>query len=201
MKKHICKSCGGPLEEFKPDDIKNGMCPYCVNENGKVKDYKDILDNMIDYITQEHPEIKQESRQKAAQDMLEEESEIWGQKFHGQIIAESLSIPQVLKLVNTTNIEESHNNDSAFNHGYSVWHIHDVEFPRTRLLEILAILKQDIRPGKWWIDLSHEEEIYIIFNGSVFKGNKKDQKFRNQVDQYAKSLEIPESQLPFRNIK
>jgi hypothetical protein len=201
MKKHICKSCGGPLEDFKPDDVKNGMCPYCVNENGKVKDYKDILDNMIDYITQEHPEIKQESRKQAAQEMLEEESEIWSQKFTGQIIAESLNSPQALKLMTTKKVSESVDENAESNHGFKVWHIHDVEFPRTRLVDVLATLKEDLRSGKWWIDISFEDEVYVVFNGKIFSGSKKDKNFRNEVDSYAKNLGIPEAQLPFNNIK
>lgn len=77
MAKKVCKSCSGPLDDFKSKDLKNpDYCPYCVNEQGEVKDYKDILDIMIDYIKQDHPEIKEDEQLKTAKKWVNE-SDLW----------------------------------------------------------------------------------------------------------------------------
>lgn len=80
-KKHLCKSCSGPLDEFpKEEIIKEGFCPYCVNKEGTLKSYGDILKGMLEYIKAEHKEIKERDHLSTAQKWLRE-GEVWKDKF------------------------------------------------------------------------------------------------------------------------
>lgn len=82
MKKQaICKSCSGPLNEFSKESIiKDGFCPYCVDRNGNLKSYGEILLGMLKYIESDHPEIKESEKLKTAQKWLKE-GEVWRNKF------------------------------------------------------------------------------------------------------------------------
>ncbi len=77
----VCKSCSGELDEFQKDEIiKEGFCPYCVDRQGKVKSYGDILEGMLEYIRLEHKEIEKKDRLLTAHQWLAE-SEVWKEKY------------------------------------------------------------------------------------------------------------------------
>src|SRR5690349_13527974 len=115
----LCKSCSGPLSDFDPKDlIHPEFCPYCVNEKGQVKSYKDVLDQMIEYIESDHPEIH--NKEEKAHEWLHE-GPVWSQKFRAIIIEESLENTDLLKLGTILKTETV---DEEDNHGFPVWHIH-----------------------------------------------------------------------------
>lgn len=77
----ICKSCGGPVKEFDGMKVVNSdFCPYCVDEQGELKSYKDIVDLMIDYLKEDHKEIPARKRLDTAQKWLSE-NPAWEKKF------------------------------------------------------------------------------------------------------------------------
>lgn len=81
LKTKLCKSCGGPLSDFDKNEIINpDYCPYCVDEKGKLKSYKDIIDGMISYIKNDHKEITPKNRIITAQKWLSE-APAWKNKF------------------------------------------------------------------------------------------------------------------------
>ncbi len=80
-KKIVCKSCSGPLDDFNEKEIKKeGFCPYCVDKQGKLKSYGDILAGMLEYIESEHTEIDKDDRLSTAQKWLQE-GEIWKERY------------------------------------------------------------------------------------------------------------------------
>jgi hypothetical protein len=195
----ICKSCGGPVKDYPNKKVVNPcFCPYCVDEAGELLGYKEIVETMIDYIKSDHPEIKKEKRIDKAEEWLRE-TEVWGEKWRGCIIEESLEDKEVLKLIKILKSEVSNDSNQETNHGYKTWHIHEVEFFRTELDKIIDLLKNNLRVGKWWVDLSGKEEIAIVFRGKVFKGIKGDKEFKKRVNEYGRKIELPEEQLPFRD--
>jgi hypothetical protein len=80
-KKKVCKSCSGPLDDFHKDEIiKEGFCPYCVDQKGNLKSYSKILDGMLEYIENEHHDIPEDEKLSTAQKWLRE-GEIWNEKY------------------------------------------------------------------------------------------------------------------------
>lgn len=81
MKKKLCKSCSGPLDEFSKEEIiMEGFCPHCVDKKGEVKSYGEVLKGMIEYIQAEHKEIEEKHQLSKAQEWLRE-GEVWKEKF------------------------------------------------------------------------------------------------------------------------
>jgi hypothetical protein len=80
-KKKICKSCSGQLDDFDEKDIKKeGFCPYCVDKQGQLKSYGDVLAGMLEYIEAEHSEIDKKDRLSTAQKWLQE-GEVWKERY------------------------------------------------------------------------------------------------------------------------
>lgn len=81
MKQKICKSCGGPVKDYPGMKVINpDFCPYCVDEQGELKSYKDVVDLMIEYLEQDHKEIPASKRLDTAQKWLSE-APAWENKF------------------------------------------------------------------------------------------------------------------------
>lgn len=195
-KTELCKSCSGPLSDFKKEEIvKEGFCPYCVDKSGELKCYDEVLKGMLAYIESDHPEISHKDQKPTAEKWLLE-GEIWGQIFEGYIIEESLEDKKFLDLCKIINTNVEHNNNPKTNGGESIWTIHRVGVTRAKVEEIVNFLKQNLRLPNWWADLSYKDEVYVVFNNKVFHGSNKDNSFVEQVQKYAGSLNLPESQIP-----
>jgi hypothetical protein len=195
--KKLCKSCSGPLDEYKKEDLKNpDYCPYCVDEKGDLRSFADIFDGMINYIKSDHPEVEVKKRSKQARDWLVE-GPIWGEKWRGCIVEESLEDRSLLDLVKIEKTKVSEDKDPATNGGFPVWHIHEVSFPRADLQKLVESLKKALKKAGWWCDLSGKEDICIVFRGKVFELKRNDRKAKSEVNKYARSVSVPEDQLPF----
>lgn len=71
MNEEICKSCGAHLDEFGPSKIiRKGFCPYCVDSEGKIKPYDEVLEGMIKYIEEEMPQVNVKDREEKANEIL-----------------------------------------------------------------------------------------------------------------------------------
>lgn len=195
---HLCKSCSGPLDEFKPEEIiKEGFCPYCVDVQGNLKSYGDILDGMLAYIEADHPEISEEEKLPTAKKWLRE-GEVWGQVFSGVIIEESLEDKGILDKCKIISTKVAHDDNPETNAGEPKWTLHTVEVSRADVEEIVEFLKQNLKLPNWWADLGFEDEVYIVFRGKVFSGNKTDKEFVDAVVSYGNSVKLPASQLPLQ---
>lgn len=197
---NLCLSCSGPLSDFRSEEIDKhpGFCPNCVDEKGRLKTYMEILEGMIDYIKNDHPEIADEKQVPQAEKWLEE-GPIWGEFWQGTIIEESLENVDILKLLEIVSTEKSINNDQDKNHGFPTWTLHKVRFTRLTLEKIIDQLSTALKAGKWWCDFSNNKEAIVVFKGKVFKGSLDDAAFKDEVNDFAKSLNLPANQLPFRN--
>lgn len=67
-----CKSCGMPMvtpRDFGGEDENNDWCKYCCNKDGSHKSYKEILENMTNFMLSEEgeqmSEIKFNSKEEA----------------------------------------------------------------------------------------------------------------------------------------
>jgi len=77
----LCKSCGGPVKDYPGKKVVNpDFCPYCCNEQGVLKSYKDIVDLMIEYLELEHKEVKKEKRADTAREWIKE-NPAWKDKY------------------------------------------------------------------------------------------------------------------------
>jgi hypothetical protein len=196
----LCKSCSGPLNEFDPKDlIHPDFCPFCVDEKGEIKSYKDILDVMIEYIQSDHPEVKEENREEKAKEFLLE-GPVWSEEWSGTIIEESLEDKSILKDLEVLSSEESIDDDPAQNHGFPTWTIIKVKVKRIDIEEVVRDLSRILKEGKWWCDFNNGVETYIVFRNKIFKGKLSDLKFKLEVNEYAKSLDLPSNQLPFTDV-
>lgn len=197
-KSKLCKSCSGPLNEYSKKDLKNpDFCPYCVDKMGNLKDYKDILEGMINYIQNDHPEIKEENRTEKAVEWLKE-GPVWGEIWTGVIIEESLNDNSVLDKVKIEKTEVSEEDDDpSENHGFPVWHLHSVSLARVDADMVAEKLSESLKSGPWWVDLKGKEDAYVIFSGRIFKGEIGDKTFEEKVNNYASKVGCPDSQLPF----
>ncbi|MCA9375204.1 hypothetical protein KC622_02650, partial [Candidatus Dojkabacteria bacterium] len=96
---NLCKSCSGLLSDFNEEDIiAEGFCPHCVDKQGKLKSYKDILDGMIEYIEEDHPEISEDKKLDQAVTWLRE-GPIWGEKFVGSATMQALEEAHLREIV------------------------------------------------------------------------------------------------------
>ncbi len=77
----ICKSCGGPIKDYHGKKVVNpDFCPYCCNEKGELKSYKDIIDLMINYLESEHKEVELNEREETARKWIGE-NPAWKDKY------------------------------------------------------------------------------------------------------------------------
>jgi hypothetical protein len=192
-----CKSCGGPVKDYPDKKVVNpDFCPYCVDEQGELLGYKEILDSMISYIKSDHPDIKKEKRVDKANEWLRE-GPIWGEKFSGVIIQESLKNKRILRFVRILKKELADGLDPELHGGFSTWNLLHVEFFRTELDKIIEILQLDLAAKDWYADFRGNKEHYIVFKGKSFKceiGNK--DSYEKAVE-YGLEMEIPKKQLDF----
>ena len=82
MKKDkLCESCGGPVKDYPDRKVVNpDFCPYCGDEKGELRSYKDIVEMMIEYLEDEHKEIPANKRLDTAQKWLSD-APAWKKKF------------------------------------------------------------------------------------------------------------------------
>jgi hypothetical protein len=206
--KKLCKSCSGPLEDSNQEDIVNpDFCPYCVDEKGKLRGYKEILEGMIEYIQSDHPEVQKEDQYKQAVEWLEE-GPIWGELWTGTVINESLEnklfsdkqkqilIEKFRDIIRIVSARTSEVEDPEKNHGFINWHIYEIEFTRAQLDMIVDFFKKNLRKGPWWCDFACKDMVCIVFRNKAFHGEKFDKDFKTEVNTYAKMVRCPEDQLP-----
>jgi hypothetical protein len=181
--------------------VNPDFCPYCVDSKGELKCYDEILDGMISYIKNDHPDIVGDKQLETAQKWLED-GPVWGEIWQGTIILESLSKTEILKNFNEVNRKVEDTSNDEYNYGFSTWTICDFQTSRRKLEESLEDLSNLIsEKGSWWMNwepMKGGEDVYILFHGKIFKGKNSDTKFTSEVNEWARKIGCSEEQWPCR---
>lgn len=116
--------------------------------------------------------------------------------YTGTVIAESLLDESALNFVEQVKREHAQMIDAAADQPASVsivkFTVRDEMAPA-----IAEELSRLIKPGRWYADVRHEFDVYVIFAGKIFHFAPKETEKRAKALEYAKTLGIPEKQLDF----
>ena len=62
--------------------------------------------------------------------------------------------------------------------------------------QLAAVLSDALEPsGSWYCDFRSEHETFVIFGGRIFRYPRGDRAQRSEVEEYARSVGVPEAQL------
>lgn len=114
--------------------------------------------------------------------------------FKGVLIKESLKDQSVLNLIRQTNVEVS-NIDNATEDQPKTWTLISFEVSEAEAGDFAEKLKHSIDEGKWYVDFSNGEEIFVVFYEKLFRYRRDDAEAKKAVVEYARSIGIPENQL------
>ena len=124
-------------------------------------------------------------------------------KFLGTIIEESLgdkSVLQKIKILKTRvePVVERHKTPWL-----KQWTLHTVEIPESEAGQVAQELSKALESEhNWYADYKNGSTHYIIFNGKIFKIDRKSGEQYSEAKQYGISLGIPPYQVNFSpNIK
>ena len=117
--------------------------------------------------------------------------------YHGLLIKESLRDQDILNSLKITK-EESWDIDDASPGQPKVWNVAWFEIVDEVIDEMVEKLCQSLDVGKWFLEISNEQTMYIIFKEKVFKYQKGYLAGRKQAEDYARSIGIPEQQLAWK---
>ncbi len=116
--------------------------------------------------------------------------------YKGVIIEESLVSKKLLKLCQIISTRVANDDDPKTNAGEPKWTLHQVEVTEQNIGEVVSQLGKNLKLPNWWADLSLEDEVFIVFHNKIFKGGNSDLDFRKHVINYARSLNLPDGQIP-----
>jgi hypothetical protein len=111
----------------------------------------------------------------------------------GLLLLESLKGEGILDLVQVIKTEVW-NVQNAEGGQPERWTAISFEGASDRAGEVAEAMSQVMRP-EWYANFSTETHVYVIFEDRVFKYPKGDEKARAEVEAYAISVGIPESQV------
>lgn len=113
-------------------------------------------------------------------------------KFTGLLLKESLKDMSVLDLIKITK-EEKWDIDNAADFQPKVWNA--VEFKGEGKVEEIAESMSKAMNPRWYLNISTDKEEFVVFLNKVFKYSKEDKEGKKKAQEYARSLNIPESQI------
>ena len=117
--------------------------------------------------------------------------------FHGLLIKESFrdqSILNSLKIIK----EETWDIDDASPGQPKVWNVAWFEIADEVIDQTVEKLSQSLDDGKWFLEVSSDHLMYIIYKDKVFKYQKGYLAGRKLAEDYGRSLGIPEEQLDWK---
>jgi hypothetical protein len=112
----------------------------------------------------------------------------------GIIIKESLADQSILDGLLVTNTELA-SIDNAAPGQPNVWTLVSFDIAEADAAAFAEKLSRSLTQGKWYVDIKSDEEVYVVFKDKVFHYQRSDDSGRAEAVAYARSLEIPESQL------
>jgi transcriptional regulator of NAD metabolism len=116
--------------------------------------------------------------------------------YTGTVILESLHDESVLNFVENVQRETAELVDALADQPKTVT-IATFTVKEEMAPAVADELNRLIKHGHWYADVCHEFDCYIIFPGKVFHFMPKETEKRQKAFDYAKSLQIPESQIAF----
>ena len=117
--------------------------------------------------------------------------------LNGGLIAESLQIGKPLTGVTLTVRTISRADAGDADAGQPLtWTFIDFEAPEGDADELAAALHDVLDPALgWYCDFRTAQETFVVFSGRIFRYPRGDRARRAEVEQYARSVGVPESQL------
>jgi hypothetical protein len=112
-------------------------------------------------------------------------------KFVGLLLKESLQDESILDLIRVTKTETWHVEGDVDS---EIWTALSFEGDAGQADAVAEKMSLALKP-RWYINFSTEDEVYVIFQGRVFKYTKSDQKARAEVVAYGQGQGIPDDQL------
>ncbi len=116
--------------------------------------------------------------------------------YTGTVIIESLHDESVLNFVSTTGRETAELVDAVGEQPKQVtvvtFTVNDEMAPA-----VVDELSRLLKSGHWYADVRNEFDVFVVFPNKVFHFMPKEADKRQKAFDYAKSLNIPESQIDF----
>ncbi len=112
--------------------------------------------------------------------------------FRGTLIRESLRDDSVIGMLDVTNSFVVDVPGHTLSQPLS-WTI--VEFQTATADATATALSAELMPGPWYIDMSSELSIYIVFSSQVFSYRRGDMAGRAAAERHALSVGVPTSQI------
>lgn len=120
-----------------------------------------------------------------------------GDKVSGTLIGESLRVGAVLDGVTLTvkRIWREDAGDQAVGQPER-WTFIEFEAPLAEAPRLVESLSETLESeGGWYCDLRSDLETYVVFSGRSFRYARGDESARHQVEEYARSVGVPEHEL------
>lgn len=114
-------------------------------------------------------------------------------KFTGLLLKESLKDKSILDVIRVTKTE-TWDVDNAADFQPKIWTAIYFEGDENQADVIAEKLSQSLKP-RWYVNISTENNVYVIFPNKVFKYTKGDKQRRAEAIKYGQSLGIPDRQL------
>lgn len=117
--------------------------------------------------------------------------------YKGLLIKESFQDRGVLDRLTIVK-EDKWDVDNAVKDQSSVWNVAWFEIVDEEIDEMVDVLSSALEKGKWFLEISSEDIMIVVFPGKVFKYQKGDLEAREQAKEYGRSIGIPEDQLDWK---
>ena len=113
--------------------------------------------------------------------------------FKGLLIKESLENEDILDEIKITK-EESWQAKNPADYQPKNWTVIFFEGEAEKASKTAVLLSSALKP-KWYASFSTENEVYVVFLNKIFKYRKGDFPKRKEIENYARSLGIPDNLL------
>lgn len=114
--------------------------------------------------------------------------------FSGLLIKESLRDRSVLDRLRIVK-EESWDIDDAAEGQSPVWNVAWFEIEEDAIDETVEALSAALELGKWFLEITNDDTMIVVFPGKVFSYKKGDENGRAEAKVFGRSIGIPEHQL------
>jgi hypothetical protein len=119
--------------------------------------------------------------------------------FTGNLLAESLRKGVPLETVPLTvrRIHRADDGDPSAGQPLT-WTFIEFEVPHDRVDVFAVALADALEPGPWYCDFRSDTETFVVFADRVYRYRRGDQPAREEAEQYARSVGVPEAQIDWR---
>jgi hypothetical protein len=116
--------------------------------------------------------------------------------LEGSLLAESLGRDVALEHVSLDVWKISRADAGDENAGQPLtWTFIHFRAPTGQADRLAAALSDALEPGGWYCDFRSEHDTFVVFDGRIFCYPRGDRERRAEVEEYARSVGVPEAQL------